>query len=204
MKPIFYILALSVCLFSCKKGKKLKHEVAVQFITVSNSGIYPEGYFPPFDPNDWNEIPQAPRYAHDYSSEQIAAQFNSKLISCLNKNNIILQSDTADYVLYIDAMNLNESIERESYIDSCSWNNSIAYVYKSSLKFIVTASLYKNGVLIDSWSKEANSWESIRSKRDDCNKPKVRYIIRGTGSLVDQVAKELRVRISKKMYELEE
>lgn len=203
MKPVFYIFALSVCLISCKKGKKLKHEVAVQFITTIESGVYPEDHFPPFDPNDWNEVPQYPRYAHDYSADQIAAQFNSKLTSLLNKNNVVLQNDTAEYVLYINSMNLSESIERQSYIDSCSWNNPIAYVYKSSLRFTVTASLYKNGVLVDSWSKEANSWESIRSKRDNCNKPKVRTIVRGTSWLVDQVAKELRVRISKKMYELE-
>ncbi len=203
MKPIFYVFALSVCLISCKKGKKLKHEVAVQFVTTANSGVYPEDYFPLFDPYDWNEIPQYPSYVHDYSSEQIAAQFNTKLTSYLNKNNVMLQSDTAGYVLYIDVMDLSESIERQSYIDSCSWDYSMAYVYKSSLRFLVTATLYKNGILVDSWSKEANSWESIKSKRDDCNKPKVRSIIRGTSWLIDQVAKELRVRISKKMFELE-
>lgn len=203
MKPVFFVFALSVCLLSCKKGKKLKHEVAVQFATVSNSEVYPQEYFPLFDPYDWNEIPQSPSYAHDYSKEEIANQFNSDLTSYLKKNNVMLRADTAEYVLYINTMYLSESLEREGYIDSCSWDNSIAYVYKSSLRFQVKATLYKNGIVVDSWEKEANSWESIRNKRDECNKPRVRSLVRKTPWLIQQVAKELRVRISKKMFELE-
>ncbi|MGV3613175.1 MAG: hypothetical protein ACO1N0_19600 [Fluviicola sp.] len=203
MKPILYFLALSVCLISCKKGKKLKHEVAVQFATVSNADVYPQEYFPLFDPYDIYEIPQSPSYAHDYSNQEIANQFNKDLTAYLKKNNVMLQADTAEYVLYINTMYLSESLERQSYIDSCSWDNSMAYVYKSSLRFLVKATLYKNGIIVDSWEKEANSWESIKNKRDGCNKPIVRGILRGTNSLIQQVAKELRVRISKKMYALE-
>ena len=203
MKPVYFILALCLCLISCKKGKKLKHEVAVQFVSGSAADVYPADYFPLFDPYDWNEVPQSPAYAHDYSEEEIASMFNKDLTNYLKKNNVMLQADTAGYVLYINTMNLSESLERESYIDSCSFDNSTAYVYESSLKFQVTATLYKNGILVGSWSRVANSRESIKNKRDDCNKPRVRGIVRGTSWLVNQVAKELRVRISKKMYELE-
>ena len=203
MKPVFYVFALSVFLISCKKGKKLKHEVAVQFATVSNADVYPQEFFPLFDPYDIYEIPQSPSYAHDYSKEEIADQFNKDLTYYLKKNNVLLQADTAEYVLYINTMNLSESMEREGYIDSCDWNYSMAYVYKSSLRFRIKATLYKNGIFVDSWAKEANSWESFRNKRDECNKPRVRSLVRKTPWLIQQVAKELRVKISKKMYELE-
>lgn len=204
MKPFFYFLALSILLISCKKGKTLKHEVAVQFITTTNSGIYPEGFFPPFNPNDPTETSHSPNYAHSYSKEQIAEQFNSKLKSCLNKNNIFLQEDSADYVLMITNMNLSESLKRESYIDSCGFNYPIKYVYYSSLRFAIRAELYKNGHLLATFNEEGNSTDSVKSKRDSCNAPEILSMIRSTSSLVDQVAKELRVRVSKKMFELEE
>jgi hypothetical protein len=203
MKPVLSILMLVVLLISCKKGKTLKHEVAVQFITTVNSGIYPEDYFPPFDPNDPSESWHSPNYAHDYSSDEIAARFNSKLISFLDKNKVILQNDTAEYVLIITNMNLSESLKRESYIDSCSFGNPINYVYYSSLRFVVSASLYKYGVLAGSWTEEGNSWDKLKTKTDECNAPRVRGMLRETMGLVDQVSKELRVRVSKKMFELE-
>ncbi|WP_430406395.1 hypothetical protein [Fluviicola sp.] len=203
MKPFFCLLTLSLLLISCKKGKTLKHEVAVQFITSTNSGIYPENFFPPFDSNDPTESWHSPNYAHEYSGEQIAEQFNSKLKSCLNKNNVFLQEDSAAYILVITGMSLSETLKRESYVDSCQINYPINYVYYSSLRFAISAELYKNGVLLSTFKEEGNSRDSVRSKKDECNAPKILSMIRSTSSLVDQVAKELRVRVSKKMYELE-
>ncbi|MNU52239.1 hypothetical protein D3C71_412460 [compost metagenome] len=203
MKPVFYFFVLLVFLISCKKGKTLSHDVPVQFITTVEASVYPKDYFPAFDPYDPYEPIVYPNYAHDYSASEIASNFNSELSSYLNKNNVILQSDTAAYVLKISAIHMSESIERRSYIDSCDFNYSINYVYISTLRFQVSAALYKNGVLMGSWHEEGNSWERATSKTDECNKPRVRQITRGPYSLINQVAKELRVRISKKMYELE-
>ncbi|MNJ86575.1 hypothetical protein D3C87_40780 [compost metagenome] len=203
MKPIIYIFALSLCLVSCRKGKKLEHPVSVQFITDDHSAVYPQGHFPLYNPYDWTETPIYPWYADANDSTKIAAEFNSDLTDFLAKNNLFLQSDTAEYTLRIQWMKLSESLNKESYTDSCSADYPTRYVYYSSLQFKATATLYKHGIKIDSWTREANSRETIRDKRDDCNKPKVRRIIRRTYSLVSQVAKELRVRISKKMYELE-
>lgn len=203
MKPVLSILVVSVLLISCKKGKTLKHEVAVQFITATNSGVYPVDYFPPFDPTDPNESWHSPNYAHDYSAAEIATRFNSKLTTYLNKNKVMLQSDSADYVLVITGMNLNETLNRKEYIDSCTFGNPVNYVYYSSLRFVISASLYKHGVLKGSWTEEGNSRDKVKSKTDECNAPKIRGMLRETTGLVDQVAKELRVRVSKKMFELE-
>lgn len=203
MKPVICFLLFSSIVLSCKKGKTLPHDVAVQFMTSTEASVYPEDYFPPFDPYNPYEPIVYPNYAHDYSTSEIAANFNKGLISYLNKNKVILQSDAAAYVLKITSMHMSESIERQSYIDSCSFNNTIDYVYISSLSFRVSASLYKNGVLMGSWTEEGNSWERVKSKTDGCNKPKVRQVLRGPYSLINQVAKELRVRVSRKMYELE-
>lgn len=203
MKPVLFVFALLVLLVSCKKGKTLKHEVAVQFITTTHSGVYPEDYFPPFDPNDPTESWHSPNYAHDYSTDEIASRFNTKLISFLDKNKVMLQSDTAEYVLVITNMNLNETLKREGYIDSCSFGAPVNYVYYSSLRFVVSASLYKHGVLVGSWTEEGNSWDKLKSRKDECNAPKIRGMLRETMGLVDQVSKELRVRVSKKMFELE-
>jgi hypothetical protein len=190
-------------LISCKKGKTLKHDVAVQFITTTNSGIYPESFFPPFNPNDPTETAHSANYAHEYSKEQIAEQFNSKLKSCLNKNNLFLQEDSAAYVLIITGMNLSENLKRESYIDSCGPNYPIDYVYYSDLQFSISAELYKNGILLNTFSEKGNSHDVLRSKKDECNAPKIFHMIRSTSSLVDQVAKELRVHVSKKLFDLE-
>nr|WP_294859465.1 hypothetical protein [uncultured Fluviicola sp.] len=203
MKLFFYFLALSVLLISCKKGKTLKHEVAVQFITTTNSGIYPEGLFPPFNANDPTESSHSPNYAHEYSKEQIAERFNLKLKSCLDKNNIFLQEDSTAYVLVITGMNLSETLKRQSYIDSCGFNNPVNYVYYSDLRFSISAELYKNGVLLSTFKEEGNSHDSVRSKKDSCNAPKILRTARSASSLVDQVAKELRVRVSKKLFDLE-
>jgi hypothetical protein len=203
MKPFFYFFVLSLFLISCKKGKTLKHEVEVQFITTTSSSIYPEGSFPPFNPNDPTECSHTPNYVNNCSKEQLAEQFNSKLKSCLNRNNILLQEDSADYIFIITNMNLSENLKRESYIDSCGFNYPVNYVYYSSLRFAIRAELYKNGHLLATFNEEGNSTDSVKSKRDACNAPKILQVIRSTSTLVDQVAKELRVRISKKMYALE-
>lgn len=200
MKPVIRFLLLSFIVLSCKKGKTLPHDVAVQFITLTEASVYPEDHFPSSDPYGPFIYPN---YAHDYSTSEIAANFNNGLTSYLNKNNVILQPDSAAYVLKITSIHMSESLESHSYIDSCSYNNTVSYVYTSSLSFKVSASLYKNGVFLDSWTREGKSWERVSSKTDGCNKPKIRHIIRGPYSLIYQVAKELRVRISKKLYELE-
>lgn len=203
MKVFFYVSLLSVILVSCKKGKTLDHEVAVQFVTLTHSAVYPEGDFPPFDLNDLDEPVHRPNYAHSYSATEIASRFNSSLSSYLKKNKIMLQADTADYVLVITRMKLSEELKRESYVDSCKLDNPINYVYYSSLQFSVGAKLYQNGLLVGVFDEEGNSCDSVKSKTDDCNAPKIRHLVRSTYSLVDQVAKELRVRFSKKMMELE-
>lgn len=203
MKSFFYLLILCISVSSCKKGKKLPQEVPVQFIPLTESVVYPESAFPPFNPNDPYEQLVYPRYAHEYSASETAANFNNGLVSYLNKNRVILQSDTAEYVLKITSLYMKESIERQSYTDSCSFNYPIAYVYKSSLRFSVSASLYKNGVFVNKWTEEGNSWERFKSKKDNCNKPEVSSLLRGPYSLINQVAKELRVRISKELYLLE-
>lgn len=203
MKPAIYIFTLTLCLVSCRKGKKLPQAVLVQFITQNHSQIYPEGHFPLYNPDDWTETPTYPTYADIADTAEIATRFNSNLAGFFVSNNIFLRNDTADYVLFIHYMELTESQLQESYIDSCSAGYPEKYVYYSSLTFKVKATLYKHGVKIDSWTREANSRETVRDKRESCNRPKIRKVIRGTYSLVAQVAKELRVRVSKKMYDLE-
>ncbi|WP_300660358.1 hypothetical protein [Fluviicola sp.] len=203
MKPVFYILSLAMFLASCKKGKTLPHVVAVQLITTTEASVYLEKFFPPFDPSNPNETLIYPSYAHEYSTSEIATKFNQELVSSLNKNNLTLQTDTAIYVLKITNIRMSESVRRESYIDSCSFNHSVNFVSVSSLHFQANAALYKNGVLMGTWKEEGNSGETVRSKTDSCNKPKIRRVLRGPSSLINQVAKEVRVRVSKKMYELE-
>ena len=203
MKPFLYFLALSICLFSCRKGKKLPHEVRVQLITLTKSEVYPKDYFLLSDLGEPTEILISPSYVNAADSQEIASNFNDDLTRHLEKNNIYLQTDSTDYVLYIESMNLTESYKYTSYTDSCSWDYSEKYVRYSALKFKVTATLYKNGIKLDSWTREANSTESVRAKRDKCNTPKIFPIVRRTNALVNQVSKELRVKISMKMYELE-
>lgn len=200
MKRLSYLLILCTLLASCKKGKKLPHEVPVQFITLSDASVYPEDHFPPFNPYDFSEAVVSPKYAHDYSTSQIAERFNKDLIYHLNKNNVTLQTDTAGYVLKIGSIHLGETIERQSYIDSCGFNYPLAYVYASSLRFSVSASLYKNGVFIKQWIEEGKSSEHVKTEIDDCNKPKVSKLLRGPNWLINQVAKEIRVRVSKELY----
>lgn len=200
MKPVICFLLLSSLVLSCKKGKTLPHDVAVQFITLTEASVYPEDYFPSSDPYEPGIYPN---YVHNYSTSEIAANFNKGLVSYLNKNKVVLQSDPAAYVLKITSIHMSESLESHSYIDSCSSTNAVSYVYTSSLRFQVSASLYKNGIFLESWTREGKSWERVASKTDDCNRPKIRGIIRGPYSLIYQVAKELRVRVSKKIYELE-
>ena len=67
----------------------------------------------------------------------------------------------------------------------------------------VKAGLYRNGVLIETWEKKGYSTEKARNKTDDCNAPKIRAAVYDVRGLLHRVAKELRVRISKKLYELE-
>lgn len=203
MKPVFYVFALSVCLISCRKGKKLPHEVRVQLITLTESEVYPKDYYLLTDQGEPTGILISPSYVDTDDSSEIATNFNDDLTRNLKKNNVYLQSDSADYVLYIESMNLTESYKYTSYIDSCSWDYSEKDVRYSALKFKVKATLYKNGIKLDSWTREANSTERVRSKRDNCNAPKILPIFRVESALINQVSKELRVKISRKMYELE-
>lgn len=204
MKPVFCFVALSLTLFSCKKGKTLSHDVSVQLIALTSSDVYPEGNFSYMSPTN-PDVPSyyIPNYAHEYTPEEIADQFNENLTSCLGKNNIFLQSDSAEYVLVITDMDLEENLHSESYTDSCSANYPTNYVHYSSLEFAIEAKLYKSGMLLATFSEVGKSRETVRSKRDECNAPKIRGAFRGTRSLVIQVSKELRVRVSKKLYELE-
>ena len=96
-----------------------------------------------------------------------------------------------------------ESHHKALYVDSCAFGHPEKYVYYSSLEVTVKAGLYRNGVLIETWEKKGYSTEKARNKTDDCNAPKIRAAVYDVRGLLHRVAKELRVRISKKLYELE-
>lgn len=203
MKVFYYGFVILILSAACKKGKKLSTPLAVQWVTVSEASIAPKDHFPPFDMTDPSEALQYPRYAHDLSKEQIAERFNDDLRSLLSDNNIKLRDDSADYKLVIGTPCLTETLNRHSYTDSCFQSNGLSYVYSSCLNFTVRATLYKQGVLVESWQREGKSWERVKSGVTRCNAPKIGILFRTSGDLITQVAKELRVQISKKLKDLE-
>jgi hypothetical protein len=55
--------------------------------------------------------------------------------------------------------------------------------------------------MLQSWNKQANSFERVKSGTGDCNRPKIGILFRGPSSLIDQVSHELQPLITKKMYD---
>lgn len=203
MRFTFSLLFLLVLFVSCRKGKTLPDVVYVHYDGPTTAYQYPTGRFSPFDPFDIYEVPQYPSYVDQNQNEKLASDFNDELKRLLEKNNVVLTTEPAEYSLHVGTLDVSESLNRQSYVDSCSYWNETAYVYYSDLDASVTITLKKNGYYINSWTRHAMSSEKVRDKRDDCNRPKIRSIGRGPSSLVEQLARELRVKISKQLYELE-
>jgi hypothetical protein len=203
MKRLIFLLLLAFSFNACKKGKVLPSMTLVHFEGITQAGIYPEGNFELYDDNNNYIGTYSPNYVGGLENQAFAEQFNEELKRLLEKNNIQLTSAPAAYELKISSFYVQESLNRDSYIDSCSAGYPTAYVYYSDLQVHASASLYKNGFFIESWEKNGYSTETVRTKTDACNQPKIRSALYGPSGLSDRVAKELRVRISKKMYELE-
>ncbi|MCC6701641.1 MAG: hypothetical protein IT221_08955 [Fluviicola sp.] len=197
---LFLIVFVS---FSCKKGKILPAKILVHFEGVQQAGIYPEGNFELYDYYNNYIGSYSPNYVGGLDNSTYAQQFNDELQRLLEKNNIQLTSAPAEYELKINSFFVDESLNKEAYTDSCSSDYQTAYVYYSDLQVHASVSLYKNGYFIETWEKNGYSTETVKTKTDACNQPKIRSALFGPIGLSDRVAKELRVRISKKMYELE-
>lgn len=203
MKGVFLFLLMGLTFLACKKGKVLPNIIQVHFDGIEHAGIYPEGNFELFDQNNQAIGTYMPNYVSGMNSSSYAQQFNDELRRLLKKNNIELTSEPAAYDLKINGFYVEESLNKTSYIDSCSFGSPTAFVYYSDLKVHASISLFKNGFSIDTFEKNAYATETVKSKTDNCNKPKIRSALYGPEGLSKRVAKELRVQISKKMYELE-
>lgn len=175
----------------------------VHYDGVTNAGVYPQGAFSHFDPYDFNEPDRYPSYVDPDDSQELADDFNSYLLKIMKKNNIILTSEPADYTLSISTLSVSESLNREGYVDSCSFLNETNYVYYSELNAMLRAELTKNGVYVDSWERNAGSSEEIRDEKSSCNAPLVRRIYRGPSSLFYQLAKEVRMTCSRRLFKEE-
>jgi hypothetical protein len=203
MRYYFCLVLISILAVSCKKGKKLPQTVYVQYDPATTASVSPVDNFEPFDEYDIYEVPQSPSYVHDLSPAEIATRFNEDLAYWLSRNNIQLTTDPALYLLDITSLQLSESLSRQSYVDSCSSSTSVSYVYYSDISFTADASLYKNGVLVDSWSRWSSSSEKVRNKTNKCNEPKIRGPLCGPSCLIERIAKEVRMKVSRKIYDLE-
>lgn len=179
----------------------MPEKIYVHYEGVTSSGIYPQGAFSHFDPYDFSEPDRYPSYVDVSDADDLAAGFNQDLADFMERNNIILTSDPADYELKVLYLAVGESLSRDSYFDSCA--NASRYVYYSELDATVEAKLYKNGFAVDSWERHASSSEEIRDKRGSCNEPKVRSIFRKPSSLFGQLARELRMTCSRRIYKEE-
>ncbi len=179
----------------------MPHPVNVQFVCVDKGMISPVGAFSKFNPNDPFEELCYPQYVDYLDSSDLANTFSDDLRDLLHKNNVELISDSSAYKLVISTISIHESNNRQTYFDSCYMANK--YVYYSDLDVNVYATLYKNGVEVGSWTGHKYSWEGVRSKTDGCNKPKIRSILCGSDCMLNDAAKDLRVAIANKIYELE-
>ena len=103
--------------------------------------------------------------------------------------------------MVITSVSIQESNNRQSYFDSCSLLSK--YVYYSDLHVYANVKLYKNGSEVGSWTGHKYSWEGVRSKTDGCNKPKIRSILCGSDCMLNEAAKDIRVAVANKIYELE-
>ena len=201
MKKLICFIFLSVFILGCRKGKKMPEVIYVHYDGPTSAGTYPQGAFPHFDPYDFSEPDRYPYYVHDYDADDLANGFNDDLKDFLKRNNIILTTDTAAYTLSI-SIGVGESLERHSYIDSCSSNYETAYVYYSELNAHAYVSLKKNGVEVGNWNRNAASSERIRDKTDSCNQPKI-LRARWPSTLFSQLASETRMVVSRRMYQIE-
>ncbi len=200
----YYLLILLVAVLSgCRKGKKLPEVVYVHYDGVSSVGIWPQGPFDPIDPFDSYEPVHYPSYVFVSDADYLADGFDKDLAAYLKKNNVILTSDPAEYTLTITNLSVTESLSYASYTDSCSWDYSTAYVYYSKLHSTVNATLTRNGGYVGSWERNGFSEERVRDKRGSCNEPYIGNIKRDPRDLVGQMARELRVKIANKLYDLE-
>jgi len=201
----YFLLILIVAVFSagCRKGKKLPHVVYVHYEGVSSIGIWPQGPFDPIDPYNLFEPVHYPSYVSVSDADYLMDQFDKDLAAFLKKNNVVLTSDPADYTLTITNLSVTESLSYSSYIDSCSWDYSTAYVYYSKLHSQVNATLTRKGGYVGSWERNGFSEERVRDKRGSCNEPYIGSIQRDPDDLVSQMARELRVKVANKLYDLE-
>lgn len=187
-----------VTMWSCHKGKKLPETIYVAYQPASGASISPEDHFAPIDPYDVTEPWIYPSYVNYYTSAEIEQEFSESLEKKLKGNNIILTQDSAVYKLVIGSLQLSEKLNWQSYYDSCMGTTS--KVYYSDLEFDAHASLFKEGVLIDTWSRAGMSSGRVKGKTNKCNEPKTRGPVRGVSSLIDQVAGEIRMKISRSIY----
>lgn len=204
----FISLLLCTLLFSCKKGKKLPETIYVHYDDVELCAVSPNDdehtillYNADFPYQVIGEETYPAENTNAEDSDDLADHFNSWLKDYLKKNNVILTSDPAEYTLKITSLWIGEDIDFETYADSCT--GSMEKKEHFSLNSQVKASLYKNGGLVESWERNANATSVKRPAFNKCNRPKYSGPARGPFTLVKQLSKELRVRVSKKIYDLE-
>lgn len=201
MKKLICLLLLSVFILGCRKGKKMPETIYVHYDGPAAAGIWPQGPFSHFDPFDIFEPDRYPSYLHVSDADDFASDFNDELKKLFVHNNIVFTTDTAAYSLSV-SIGVSESLHREHYVDSCSSDYELAYVYYSSLSANATVSLKKNGVEVDHWNRNASSTERLRDKTDSCNQPKI-LRARWPSTLFSQLASETRMVVSRRMYQIE-
>lgn len=203
MRYLSFILLMAVFSAGCRKGKKLPHVVYVHYEGASSISLWPQGPFAPIDPFDIYEPVHYPSYVNVNDADHLTDEFNKDLIDYLKKNNVVLTSEPADYTLTISNLSVSESLSYSAYTDSCSWDYSTAYVYYSKLHSQVNATLSRKGYYIASWTRNGYSEERVKDKRGSCNEPFIGSIRRDPNDLVSQMARELRIKVANKLYELE-
>ena len=201
IRHVFFLISIILAITSCRKGKVLPETVYVHLNGIEKAGISPSpnGTFTPFNPLDFNEPIHYPSYVNSLDSSYLATSFLQDLTERLKKNNIILTSDTASYELLI-SLQVSEGLNRQSYVDSCSFMNTTSYVYYSNLSVNSYFTLKKNGVTLGDWTTNAYATEHVRSKTNSCNEPKIRSVFSGVSSLSDRVSNRVRVKVANEIY----
>lgn len=202
MRFAVILFTLLLIFTSCRKGKVLPEPLYVHFEGFDKIGIHPNSDFPPFNPLDLNETTHARQYVDVLDSSEEALTFKKDLTDLLKKNNVFLTSDTAAYEIKL-TVGITEGINRQSYVDSCTFMNPIAYVYYSDLHVYADVRLYKYGQFLKSWNFTNSSTETVRSKTVGCNKPKIRSVLCGTGCLMEKLEKQIRYNLANELYFLE-
>lgn len=200
------LVALLLTLATCKRGPRLAQPIQVQLVMPLNSTVYPEDNFTYTYYDEYNFSytgTESPHYVGSYDSEKLVEEFKQELIRLCEKNNLILVEGPCDYVLRISDLSMIESLHSEAYTDTCYTPHTTRYVYYSDLKIQATADLYRDGTLLNTWTQKGMATESVKSKTDECGKPKIRWLSRGTSWMITSVAKEIRVRLARAMDDLE-